>query len=130
MNRARLVIGDDDAAARYIIQNLLSREYEIVAVAPDGRAALDAVERHAPDLVLLDIRMPALSGIAVARTLKKTTPGTKVVFVSSHSDEDYIEQAFRMGADGYVLKSRIISDLKPAIEKALAGSDRSVASLR
>lgn len=120
MKKVRLVIGDDDVAAQRMIQELLAAEYEIVEVAPDGKAVLDSVQQHAPDLVLLDIRMPVLNGIAVARKLKKTMPGTKVIFVSTHSDEDYIREAFRIGADGYVLKGQITSDLKPAIEKALA----------
>jgi DNA-binding NarL/FixJ family response regulator len=119
MTRARLVIGEDDAAAQYIICKLLAPEYEIVAAAQDGKAVLEHVERHAPHVVLLDIRMPLLNGIAVARAIKKTRPETRVIFVSTHSDEEYIQEAFRIGADGYVLKSRITSDLKPAIEKAL-----------
>jgi DNA-binding NarL/FixJ family response regulator len=129
MSKARLVIGEDDVAAQYVIQKLLAAEYEIVAVAPDGKAVLDCIERHAPDVVLLDIRMPVLNGIAVARTLKRTMPGTKIVFVSTHTDEDYIQEAFRIGADGYVLKSQITSDLRPAIEKALAQRDRHTAAL-
>lgn len=122
MKKVRLVIGDDDVAAQRMIQELLAAEYEILEVAPDGKAVLASVQQHVPDVVLLDIRMPVLNGIAVARILKRTMPGTKVVFVSTHSDEDYIREAFRLGADGYVLKSQITSDLKPAIEKALSAS--------
>ncbi len=121
MKKVRLVIGDDDVAAQRMIQELLAADYEILEVAPDGKAVLASVQQHLPDVVLLDIRMPVLNGIAVARILKKTMPGTKVVFVSTHSDEDYIREAFRIGADGYVLKGQITSDLKPAIEKALTG---------
>lgn len=119
-SKARLVIGEDDAAAQYILRKVLAPDYEIVAVAADGKTILDYVEQHSPHVVLLDIRMPVLNGIAVARTLKKKWPGTRVIFVSTHSEEEYIQEAFRIGADGYVLKSRITLDLKPAIEKALA----------
>jgi DNA-binding NarL/FixJ family response regulator len=121
MSKARLVIGEDDVAMQYIIRKLLAPDYEIVAVAPDGQGVLDCIERHAPDVVLLDIRMPVLSGIAVARTLKRTMRAIRIIFVSTHNDDQYIQEAFRIGADGYVLKSRMVSDLRPAIETALAG---------
>jgi DNA-binding NarL/FixJ family response regulator len=122
MRKARLVIGEDDSAAQYMLQRLLKADYEIVAVAGNGQAVIDYVEQHVPDVALLDIRMPVLNGIAVARLLKRTFPQVRIIFVSTHSDEVYIQEAFRNGADGYVLKSEISFALKPAIEKALEES--------
>src|SRR4051794_5094779 len=102
MRKARLLIADDDVPTQGAIRELLESEYEVVAVAPDGKTALDLAEQHQPDVVILDIRMPVLSGIAVARKLMRRAPVTRIVFVSTYAEPDYIEEAFRLGAHGYV----------------------------
>lgn len=121
MKRARLLIGDDDECARSAVCGLLDGEFEIVAVVRDGHAALESARAHLPDLVLLDIRMPLLSGVAVARALKKTVPAMRIIFVTVFADEACMRAALRIGVDGYVVKGRMVSDLIPAVRQVLAG---------
>jgi DNA-binding NarL/FixJ family response regulator len=95
---------------------------EIVAAVGDGQEALLAAEQHKPALVLLDISLPTLNGIQAARRILQSLPETKIIFVSNYAEPAYAEEAFRLGAKGYVLKSRIVLDLPQAIEAVLAGS--------
>jgi DNA-binding NarL/FixJ family response regulator len=103
------------------VAGMLAPHFDVVAAVSDGKAVLDAVARTNPDLVLLDIMMPGLDGFQAARELKKRKSGAKVVFVTGQDDDDYIAEALDVGAKGYVVKSRLQSDLIPAINVALAG---------
>ena len=89
----------------------------------DGRAALDAAIKLEPDLVLLDISMPRMSGIEVAQELKKRGHRAKVVFLTVHEDPDILKTCHAAGGLGYVVKVMMDSDLIPAIEEALAGRE-------
>lgn len=119
--RARLAIAEDFEPTQYLLRRILEPHYDIVAIACDGRALLEAVEEHHPDIVLLDIAMPIMNGIAVARHLQETHPAVKVIIVSAHSEPVYIDEAFRSGAHGYVFKQLMHSELVGAIESVLAG---------
>jgi DNA-binding NarL/FixJ family response regulator len=119
--RARILVADDHAGMRERVNNLLDTHFEVVAVVNDGQAAVDATARLKPDLVLLDILMPKMDGIRAAQELKRQGHGAKVVFLSVQQDEEFVAAAFESGANAYVFKSRMHSDLVWAIDRALAG---------
>jgi DNA-binding NarL/FixJ family response regulator len=121
MKRPRILLADDHPIVAEGLRKLLDSEFDIVGAAPDGRALLRAAQNLRPDVVLLDISMPQLNGIEAARRLRKTVPRTKVVFLTMHSDADYVAEAIRSGASGYVLKKSAVSELVTAIHEALKG---------
>ena len=121
MARARILVGDDHEEMRKTIVRMLQAQFDVLAAVADGPAFLDAVDRLQPDLCLVDISMPTMSGIEVAQRIKATNAHTKIVFLTLHDDSDFRAAALAAGADGYVTKARMGGDLLPAINAALAG---------
>lgn len=117
----RLLIADDDAAIRDMLRHYVEGGYQIVGEAENGLEAVNAAERLQPDIVLLDISMPVMGGFAAARRLKEKMPTLLIIFVSQHPDPSYMDEAFRSGASGYVLKRLAVRDLTAAIEEVRAG---------
>ena len=99
---------------------LLEPEFEVVGAVEDGLALLEAAARMKPDVCVLDISMPRVSGIEAATQLREREPGVKVVFLTVHEDPDFVRAALATDALGYVVKSRMASDLGPAIRASLA----------
>ena len=114
----RVLIADDHALVRAGIRALLETvaEVEVVAEAADGREALDLVRKHQPDVVLMDIAMPGISGLEATRLLGKTSPDTHIMILSMHASEEYVWQALRSGARGYLLKGASLAELELAIK--------------
>ncbi|MBK5109758.1 MAG: response regulator transcription factor [Thermoleophilia bacterium] len=114
----RIVIADDHGIVRSGIRLLLERQddLEVVAEAADGVQARDLVISERPDLAILDVKMPGLTGLQVTREVKQQVPGVAVLILSMHDDERYLFEALRAGASGYVLKSQADSDLLAAID--------------
>jgi DNA-binding NarL/FixJ family response regulator len=100
---------------------MLTPGYDVVAVVGDGESAVEAAESQQPDILLLDISLPFLSGIAVARKVKKDFPAMRIVFVTAHAERAYLREAFRAGANGYVVKRALVAELAPSLEAALNG---------
>ena len=121
MQNVRLLIADDHQLVADGLRKLLEPEFEVVATVTDGRAAIEAFERLRPELLLLDVGLPLLNGIEVARKTKSIAPHQKIVFVTMQTDRIYVEEAFRAGASGYVLKQAAPSELKEAIRTVLSG---------
>jgi len=119
--KPRLVVADDHAPLLAAAQRFLAAEFDVVRTASDGLAALQAVADVAPDAVVLDLSMPGLDGIEVARRLTAARSRAKVVVLTVHDDPDLLRAALEAGAHGYVLKSRMTADLVPAVRVALAG---------
>jgi len=117
----RLVIADDHAALLETVTRLLAPDFDIIATADTGRAALEAIIKLDPDCAVLDISMHDFSGIEVAKHLKAGGSDAKVIFLTVHEDQDFVEEAITVGAIGYVVKSRLASDLLPALKRALTG---------
>jgi len=117
----RVVLVDDHPAVLRQTMQLISNEFEVVDILDDGRLLPASVTELDPDLVVLDISLPGLSGIEVAALLKKTGTSAKIIFLTVHADPDYAREAFFVGAKGYVVKPRLASDLIPAMKAALAG---------
>jgi DNA-binding NarL/FixJ family response regulator len=119
--RPRILLADDHPGILEKATNLLQAEFEVVGRVTDGKAAIDAVFELQPDLVVLDITMPELDGFGAARELRRRGSPTKVVFLTMQQDQDYVAEAMESGGVGYVLKSRMYSDLVYAIAQALSG---------
>lgn len=107
---------------------LLRDSFDIVGMVSDGQAALDAILTLKPDLAVMDISMPIMSGMEVARELKSRANKTKIVFLTVHEDPDIIATCLSAGALGYVVKEVMNSDLILGMNEALAG--RAFVSLR
>ena len=118
---ARVVLADDHPAMLALATAALAGICTVVGTAVDGPTLIAAVEQLRPALAVLDITMPQLSGLDAARQLHLSHPETRLVFLTVHDDADYARAAFATGALGYVIKSRLASDLLPAIHAALAG---------
>ena len=118
-----IVLADDHVVVREGIRAILSAEedFEIVAEAVDGLEALEVVEVSKPDVLVLDLSMPALPGREVIKGVESKSPVTRVVVLSMHADEAYVLQALRSGAMGYVIKNAGADELAKAIREAVAG---------
>jgi DNA-binding NarL/FixJ family response regulator len=117
-----LVVDDFAQFRRFVLSMLqLHPKFRVVAEASDGFEAVQRAQELQPELVLLDIGLPSLDGIEAARRIRMVTPASKILFVSSHSSLDIVENALSTGADGYVAKSDAGSDLLPAIKAVLEG---------
>jgi DNA-binding NarL/FixJ family response regulator len=123
MPPTRVLIADDHPLIRSGLRALLGREkeFEVVGEAADGYQALELVEQLKPDVVMLDISMPRLNGIDVAKKISETTPSTRVIIVSIHSDEGYVLRALKAGAKGYLLKASPEGDILNAVRAVAAG---------
>ena len=118
-----VVIADDHRLFREGLRLLLRREesIQIVGEAGDGLEAVQLVERLQPDVLVLDVMMPSLSGLEVTRQVSQRSPRTRVVILSMHSSEAYVMEALRHGAAGYVLKASSAADLIKAVREVSAG---------
>jgi len=128
MKKPRLLLADDHTILLEGLRALLAPEFEVVATAADGRAVLEAAERHQPDLILLDISMPGLNGIEAARRLKQSNPGAKLIILTMHADLSFVSAAFEAGVSGYVLKQSAATELVAALHDVDSGR-RYVSSL-
>ncbi len=119
----RVLIADDDDLMRAGLAELLSADpaIEIVGEASTGREAVERARRVAPDVVLMDVRMPALDGIAATRELTSKAPGVKVLILTTFEQDDYIFGGLRAGASGFLLKRTRPEELLAAVHTIAAG---------
>ncbi len=120
---ARVLLADDHALVREGLRAVLEAEggIEVVGEARDGREAVEACRELGPDLVLMDVRMPGMDGIEATREIKAGAPNVSVVMVTMHENPDYLLEAVRAGAAGYVLKDASGERIAGAVRKTLAG---------
>jgi DNA-binding NarL/FixJ family response regulator len=120
---ARLLIADDHALVREGLRTLLSGEdgIEVIAEANDGRQALTLCRELRPHLVLMDVRMPVMDGLEATRKIKQEMPKTSVMMVTMHENPDYLFEAVKAGAAGYVLKDASGERLLSAVRRTLEG---------
>ena len=120
---ARLLIADDHALVREGLRTMLSGEegIEVIAEAKDGKQALDICRDLEPDLVLMDVRMPVMDGLEATKKIKAEMPKTSVMMVTMHENPDYLFEAVKAGAAGYVLKDASGERLLGAVRRTLEG---------
>jgi DNA-binding NarL/FixJ family response regulator len=120
---ARVLIADDHGLVREGMRTILASEpdLEVVGEAADGQEALELCRNLRPDLVLMDVRMPKMDGLAATREIKAECPTTAVLIVTTHESPDYLMDAIKAGAAGYVLKEATRTQLTNAIRRALSG---------
>ena len=117
----RVLLLDDHPGILRQVAALLPAGFEVVAALDDATALATAMEKHKPDIVVLDISLPGTSGIDLAAQLRRSHPLVKLVFLTVHDDADYARAGFAAGGDGYVIKARLGTDLSRALEAAMAG---------
>jgi DNA-binding NarL/FixJ family response regulator len=123
MSGTRVLLADDHTLVRAGLRSLLESipGVEVVAETGDGREALELIGTERPDVALLDIGMPSLNGLEVAKRAAKESPRTRLVMLSMHADASYVRQALRAGASGYLLKGAAVSELPLALQAVMRG---------
>jgi DNA-binding NarL/FixJ family response regulator len=116
-----IVLADDQSEMRQTVAAMLEREFRIVGLAKDGREGLELVLSCSPNVAVLDLFMPILSGIQATKHVKAAGSDTAVVILTVADDPDFCKAAMSVGALGYVLKPHLATDLVPAIRSALQG---------
>lgn len=121
---SRVVIVDDNDAMRACTTSLLADEFQIVGTAINGDTAIAVITALQPDVVVLDISLPDMSGFEVAALLRRMGSKSAIVFLTVHDQDDLVEAARAVGAVGYVVKSRMLADLPAAVHAGANGSHR------
>jgi DNA-binding NarL/FixJ family response regulator len=116
-----VVIVEDHPGCLEDLTKLIADDYEVAAVATDGKRGLAAALRSCPDVVILDISLPQLDGLSAAREMRRNGLSSKILILTVHEELEFKEGAFRAGADGYVFKTQMASDILLALREVLAG---------
>lgn len=124
MDIIRVLLADDHTVVRQGLRALLSSEQdiEIVGEAENGRQAVEMVRELQPNVAVMDIAMPVLNGLEATRQISRSNPGTKVLILSSYSDDEYVQQLTEVGAAGYLVKQTAANDLVRGIREAHMGN--------
>jgi DNA-binding NarL/FixJ family response regulator len=123
LSTVRILVVDDFALFRQSVVELLGKrpELQVVGEASDGLEALQRAVELRPDLILLDIGLPSLNGIQVAREMRSLAPESRIIFLSQESSADVVQEALSLDAWGYVVKTKAPVDLFAAVEAVLSG---------
>ncbi len=123
MKKIRIILADDQLLIRAGVRALLDTlpEYQLVAECADGQQAIASVREFRPDVLLLDIAMPGPTGIEVARTIRQSDANTRILVLSSIDRKEIVDQALNAGADGYLLKDFVLSELLAALKSVQLG---------
>lgn len=121
MKRTRIILADDHTMLMDAVKSLLEPEYEVVGTFPNGEEVVKAAAQLAPDVVILDVCMPTCNGLIACARLRTMLPKVKIIFLTMNQDTDTAGEAFRCGANGYVLKTSAASELVAAIREVLHG---------
>jgi DNA-binding NarL/FixJ family response regulator len=116
-----VLVADDHGMVVARVMSLLTPKFDVVGTVSNGRDLVNEADRLKPDIIVLDITMPVMTGIEAARELQLKGSAAKLVFLTVHTGLALVEACLEAGAAGYVTKPRLVSDLLPAIDKALAG---------
>ena len=119
--RPRVLITEDYVLIQENIRRVVDGTCDVIGVVEDGESALAAVAEHSPDIVLLDVSLPDMSGFTLAQRLRCSAPSVRIIFLTAYGEKAYVDRAFEIGALGYVLKGRIWTDLLPAIRAVASG---------
>jgi DNA-binding NarL/FixJ family response regulator len=122
-SKARLIVVEDFVPFRQVFRNALAKcpNWRIICEVSDGAEAVQEATELKPDLILLAIGLPTLNGFKVARQILKLNPESKIIFLTVESSPEIVQEAFSLGARGYVMKARITGDLLAAVKAVLEG---------
>jgi DNA-binding NarL/FixJ family response regulator len=124
MNKTKIFLADDHAilreGLRYILGSVTG--YEVVGESGDGREALGMIEKLKPDIAIIDISMPGMTGVEIARQVKKYTRTVRIIILSRHDNEEYVNELLKLGVNGYVLKDNAGDDLLRAVAEVSKGN--------
>ncbi|HKR15163.1 MAG TPA: response regulator transcription factor [Pyrinomonadaceae bacterium] len=121
MKRPRVVLADDHTLILDALKNLLEPEFDVVGIFGDGRALMEGALALNPNVIVLDIGMPAMNGLNAGQRLKQAMPLVKLVYVTMNHDPDMAGEAFRLGASAYLLKNSAATELQNAIREVVRG---------
>ena len=121
VGKPRVLMADDHSIILAGLRKLIEDQCEVVGTVENGLALVEAAGRLKPELIILDISMPLLSGLEAARKLKKSLPETKLLYLTMHASPRYAMEAFKVGAQGFLLKQSAVYELPQAIEAVLSG---------
>ena len=116
--RTRILLADDDQQMLASISTLLQVDFDVVGAVSDGQSLVEAAFEHRPDIIVTDISMPILNGIAAACKIRDSAPGIKFIFLTMHNNRWYRTKALSAGAVAYILKSSAREELNQAIHDA------------
>jgi DNA-binding NarL/FixJ family response regulator len=119
--RPRLLLAEDHAETAERLRKLLRVDFDVIARVEDGSALVEASERLSPDVIVADIAMPGVDGLAATSLIRRNDPNARIVLVTVHAESMFVEAGLAAGALGYVLKDRAGDELLPAVHAALAG---------
>ncbi|NQV33359.1 MAG: response regulator transcription factor [Phycisphaeraceae bacterium] len=119
----RILLVDDHEVVRFGLCSLLERheEFAVVGEAEDGLEAVELASELLPDIIIMDVNMPRMNGIEAARSIRKQSPHSKIIVLSMHRQKQYVLDMLEAGACGYILKTKAIQEVIPAIEAVLEG---------
>jgi len=123
LSTVRILVVEDFEKFRHFVVEMLGKrpELQVVGEASDGLEALQKAAELRPDLILLDIGLPSLNGIEVARQMRSLVPESKIIFLTQESSSDVVQEVLGLGARGYVNKNMVLADLFAAVESVLLG---------
>ena len=119
--KPRLLLADDHPLFLEGVRRLLESKYEVVGTVADGKALIMAAQQLRPDIIVVDISMPEMNGLAAVQVMRQTVPSAKFIVLSVHSEQAYVSEAFRVGVRGYVSKRAAAAELLTAIKQVLEG---------
>ena len=124
--KIRIAVVDDQAVVRQGFVSLINTvaDMEVIAEATNGQLAVELYREHRPDVMLIDLRMPVLSGVEAIATIRKEFPGARIIVLTTYDGDEDIYRSLQAGAQGYLLKDVFFEDLEEAIRKVHAGSKR------
>lgn len=128
--RLRVLIAEDHESVARQLRRLLEAECDVIDVVSDGQRLVAAVEALTPEVIVSDISMPGLDGLAAARIILERHPNARIVFLTVHDDRAMVQRALRLGVLGYVLKDDADQELLPAVRAAQAGRQHLSESIR
>ncbi|HTK83127.1 MAG TPA: response regulator transcription factor [Bacteroidota bacterium] len=123
MKNVKILFADDHSIVRNGLRALFRSTpgFSVVGEAPDGEKAVELASLHTPDIAILDISMPKLNGIEAMQIIKQQHPGIKILMLTIHEDEAYVDKIIRAGANGYVVKNAEKKDIIAAVKAVVAG---------
>ncbi len=121
MKKARVLLAEDHVLVSEGLTKLLETDFILVGTVVDGHALVQAVKKYTPDIAIIDISLPLLNGLEAAKQIKKCEPQTKLIFLTMHAEDHFVQEAFKAGGVGYILKQSATAELVFAIKEVYQG---------